>query len=84
MKAAALIGALTVSFFTFFLFSCSFSPALTHHVVFMEIGEMAGSLSYIYLVIPINISRLTQAINDFCEKVTRLQSGYDEKKKYAV
>jgi hypothetical protein len=55
MKAAALIGALTVSFYTIFLFSFSFSPVCTHHIVFEELGEMAGALSYIHVVIPINI-----------------------------
>ncbi len=32
------------------------SPTLTHHIVFKEIGEMAGALSYIHAVIPVNIS----------------------------
>jgi hypothetical protein len=41
MKAAALIGALSVSFYTLLLFLFSFSPAPTHHVVFKEIGKMA-------------------------------------------
>jgi hypothetical protein len=84
MKAAALIGALTISFYMFFLFSCSFPSVNTHHIIFEEIGEMANALSYIHVVIPINISGLTQAIHDFHEKVTPLQSGYDEKKKYTV
>jgi len=43
MKAAALIGVLTVSLHTIFLFSLTFPTARTHHVVFEEIGEMAGS-----------------------------------------
>ncbi len=38
MKAAALIGALTVSLHTLFLFSLTFPTAHTHHVVFEEIG----------------------------------------------
>jgi hypothetical protein len=68
MKATALIGALTVSLYTIF-FSCTFTPAQTHHVVFEEIGERAGALSYIHVVIPINISGLLQAIHDFSGKV---------------
>jgi hypothetical protein len=56
MKAAALIGALSISLYTIFLFSCSFTPVQTHHVIFEEIREMAGALLYIHVVIPINIS----------------------------
>ena len=56
MKAAALIGTLSISLYTALLFLYSFTPAQTHHVVFEEIGEMAGALSYIHVVIPINIS----------------------------
>ncbi len=41
------------------------------------------TLSYIHVIIPINISRLTGQ-PQFPQKVTCLQSGYDEKKKYAV
>jgi hypothetical protein len=50
MKAAALIGTLSVSLYTALLFSYSSTPAQTHHVVFEEIGEMAGALSYIHVV----------------------------------
>jgi hypothetical protein len=83
MKAAALIGALSVSVYTIFLFSSSLPPAHTHHVVFEEIGEMASALSYIHIVVPINISGLLQAVTYFQEKVKALKSGYKEKKKYA-
>ncbi len=68
MKAAALIFALSVSFYTILLFSFSFSPAHTHHVIFEEIGEMAGALSYIHIVVPINISGLLQAVTQFRKK----------------
>jgi hypothetical protein len=83
MKAAALIGTLTVSFYTIFLFSVLFSPARTHHIIFEEVREMAGALSYIHIVILINISGLLQAVMQFREKVTELKSGYTEKKRYA-
>ncbi len=43
----------------------SLSPSLLHHVVFEEIGEMAGALSYIHAIVPINISGLAQAIQNF-------------------
>jgi hypothetical protein len=82
MKAVALIGALSVSLYTIFLFSLSFPSTHTHHIVFKEIGEMAGALSYIHIVMPINISGLLQAVTQFWEKVTALKSGYAEKKKY--
>ena len=68
MKAAALIGTLSISLYTTLLFLYSFTPAQTHHVIFEEIGEMAGALSYIHVVIPINISGLLHAIDDFRAK----------------
>ncbi len=83
MKATALIGVFTVSFYTIFLFSFSFSPARTLHIIFEEIGEMAGAQSYIHVVIPINISGLLQAVMQFRKKFTALKSGYTEKKSYA-
>ncbi len=81
MKAAALIGALSISLYTIFLLSCTFTPAQTHHVIFEEIGEMAGALSYIHVVIPINISRLLHAIGNFCGKVVALKTKYTDKAK---
>ena len=65
MKAAALIGTLSVSLYTIFLLAYMLMPAQTHHVVFEEIGEMAGALSYIHVVVPINISGLLQSVNNF-------------------
>ena len=41
-----------------FLLLCFPSPTSAHHIVFEEIGEMAGALSYIHAVIPVNISGL--------------------------
>ncbi len=61
MKAAALIGSLH----TLFLFSLTFPAARTHHVIFKEIGEMAGALSYIHVIVPVNISGLLRAVNAF-------------------
>jgi hypothetical protein len=65
MKAAALIGALTVSLHTLFIFSLTFPTA---HVIFEEIGEMAGALSYIHVVVLVNISGLLKSIADFRSK----------------
>ena len=65
MKAAALIGALSVPIYTIFLFSFSLLLAQLHQVIFEEIGEMAGALSYIHIVVPINISGLLQAVTYF-------------------
>jgi hypothetical protein len=83
MKAAALIGALSVSLYTLFMFSCSFIPAQTHHVIFEEIRQTAGALWYIHVIIPINISGLLQAIDDFCRKVITLNTKYTSNAKYA-
>jgi hypothetical protein len=83
MKAAALIGTLSVSLYTILLFSYSFTPAQTHHVIFEEIGEMAGALSHIHVVIPINISGLLSALDDFRSKVVVLKSNYTDNKRYA-
>jgi hypothetical protein len=44
---------------------------------------MAGALSYIHIVVPINISGLLQAVTQFREKVTALKIGYIDKKEYA-
>ena len=38
MKAAALIGTLSVSLYTILLLAYTLTPAQTHHVVFEEIG----------------------------------------------
>jgi hypothetical protein len=76
MKAAALIGALTVSLHTIFLFSLTFPTACTHHVVFEEIGEMAGALSYIHAVVPVNISGLLKSVADFRSKIVVLKTNY--------
>ena len=83
MKAAALIGTLSVSLYTILLFAYSFTPAQTHHVVFEEIGEMAGALSYIHVVVPINISGLLQSVNNFRAKVAVLKANYVDHKKFA-
>ena len=77
MKAAALIGALTVSLFTIFMLSLNMLPgANSHHVVFEEIGQMAGALSYIHVVVPINISGLLNSVADFKSKIIALKTMY--------
>ncbi len=53
------------------------SPISTHHIVFEEIGEMAGALSYIHAVIPVNISGLDRAANTFCSQVSDLRRNYN-------
>jgi hypothetical protein len=83
MKAAALIGVLTVSFHTIFLFSLTFPTARTHHVVFEEIGEMAGALSYIHAVVPVNISGLLQSVADFRSKIIVLKTTYSDNAIYS-
>ncbi len=60
----------------------SLSPSLLHHVVFEEIGEMAGALSYIHAIVPINISGLAQAVQNFRYDVNALQEIYTKKQSY--
>ncbi len=56
------------------------SPLATpHHVVFEEIGEMAGALSYVHAVVPVNISGLARAVNNFKEDVRALEVLYHNK-----
>ena len=50
--------------------------ACQHHVVFEEIGKMAGALSYIHAVVPVNISGLSQAVDNFKTDVRSLEALY--------
>jgi hypothetical protein len=54
--------------------------ALQHHVVFEEIGEMAGALSYVNAVVPVNISGLSHAVKNFKEDVRTLEALYLKKR----
>ncbi len=83
MKAAALIGVLTVSLHTIFLFSLTFPTVCTHHVVFKEIGEMARALSYIHPVVPVNISGLLKSVADFRSKIVVLKTNYADTATYS-
>ena len=57
------------------------SPLATpHHVVFEEIGEMAGALSYVHAVVPVNISGLARAVNNFKEDVRALEVLYQNRR----
>ncbi len=51
------------------------SPTSAH--VFEEIGEMAGALSYIHAVIPVNISGLDRAAKTFRSQVAHLRQNYN-------
>ncbi len=53
------------------------SQTSAHHIVFEEIGEMAGALSYIHAVIPVNISGLDRAAHTFCSQVASLRRNYN-------
>jgi hypothetical protein len=83
MKAAALIGALTISLYTIFLFSYTLPTVNAHHVVFEEIGQMAGALSYIHVVVPINISGLLKSVADFRSSIIALKTNYAENAIYS-
>jgi hypothetical protein len=58
------------------LIFCSYS----HHVIFEEIGKMAGTLSHIHAIVPVNISGLRRAVNNFQKDVVRLQQKYKPRK----
>ncbi len=61
----------------FFLISVALlHPTFTHHVVFEEIGEMAGALSYVHAFVSVNISGLAHAVNNFKEDVRTLLALY--------
>jgi hypothetical protein len=51
-----------------------------HQVVFEEIGETAGALSYIHAIVPVNISGLPRTVNAFKEDVRTLETLYKEKR----
>jgi hypothetical protein len=53
------------------------SPTSAHHIVFEEIGEVAGALSFIHTVIPVNISGLDRAANTFHSQVADLRQNYN-------
>ena len=48
-------------------------------MVFEEIGEMLGALSYVHAVVPVNISGLARAVNNFKEDVRTLETLYRNK-----
>ncbi len=50
--------------------------ACQHHFVFEEISEMAGALSYIHAVVPVNISGLSHAVSNFKTDVRSLEALY--------
>ncbi len=60
-----------------FLLLCFPSLTSAHHIVFEEIGEMAGALSYIHAVIPVNISGLDRAASTFRSQVSDLHRNYN-------
>ncbi len=49
-------------------------------MVFEEIGEMAGALSYVHAIVPVNISGLARAVNAFKEDVRTLETLYNKKR----
>jgi hypothetical protein len=59
-----------------FLILCFPPPASAHHIVFEEIGEMAGALFYIHAIIPVNISGLEGATNTYRSQVASFRQHY--------
>ncbi len=60
------------------IFLSSFHTFWFQHVIFREIAKMAGALSYIHAIVPVNISSLVCTIAHFQCDVCRLKAGYDE------
>ncbi len=59
------------------MFSLTLPGANSHHVVFEEIGQMAGALSYIHVVVPVNISGLLNSVADFRSKIVAFSFDLD-------
>ncbi len=47
-----------------------------------RLEKCPSALSYVHIVIPVNISKLSMAFQHFHDKVTLLQKGYVDKEKY--
>jgi hypothetical protein len=73
-KERTLNMALCFVLLTFFALHSTLS--FSHHVVFEEIGEMAGALSHIHAVVPVNISGLTHAVVNFQKDILHFQETY--------
>jgi hypothetical protein len=72
MKATTIKGALTISLYILFLFSYTLLTVQLHHIIYVEMREMAGTMLYIHVVVPINITGLSHAVHQFHEKVQLL------------
>jgi hypothetical protein len=70
------------SYLKFILLLALCQLACQHHVVFEEIGEMAGALSYIHAVVPVNISGLAHAIDNFKTDVHALEALYKKTRQH--
>jgi hypothetical protein len=68
------------SFLKIVLLMSLWQLACQHHVVFEEIGEMAGALSYVHAVVPVNIFGLSHAVENFKEDVRTLEALYLKKR----
>ena len=49
-----------------------------HHVVFEEIGEMAGALLYIHAIVTVNISGLIKTVNYLQRDLDTVQVAYQK------
>ena len=49
-----------------------------HHVVFEEIGEMAGALSYIHAIVMVNISGLIKTVKYLQRDLDTVQVAYQK------
>jgi hypothetical protein len=72
------------SYIKFVLLLALCQLACQHHVVFEEIGEMAGALLYVHAVVPVNISGLSHAVENFKTDVCSLEALYKNKRQPTV
>jgi hypothetical protein len=66
-----------LSIFLVTLLSC-FQNFDSHHVVFEEIGKMAGALSYIHAMIPVNISGLVKTAHRVQRDIDTVEAAYQK------
>jgi len=48
-----------------------------HHVVYEEIGELAGALSYVHVVMPMNLTAIQHQINRYLQEIASVRTEAD-------
>jgi hypothetical protein len=63
--------------FPFILLVC-FQASTPHHVVFKEIGTIAGAISYIHAIIPVNITGLLRVVHQAQRDMDIIAAGFQK------